>query len=77
MPATSRVTADPDAAFDLLVRVSAAAHGLALFLQQDMLPGAWNTLATLEGQAARTARDLVRHATGPTGTGGCRAHRDR
>lgn len=77
MPVTSRVTADPDAAFDLLVRVSAAAHGLALFLQQDMLPGAWNTLATVEAQAARTARDLVGLATGTTSTGGRHVHRDR
>ncbi|MFG2302456.1 TetR/AcrR family transcriptional regulator [Actinacidiphila glaucinigra] len=66
MPVTSRLTGAPEAAFGLLVRVSAAAHGLALFLQQDMLPGTWNTLATVEAQAALAAHALVdqlAHAT--------------
>ncbi|MFI6493250.1 hypothetical protein [Streptomyces sp. NPDC050564] len=37
-PVTSRVSPTPDTAFDLLVQVAAAARGLALFHERDMLP---------------------------------------
>ncbi|MFE0627912.1 TetR/AcrR family transcriptional regulator [Streptomyces sp. NPDC058864] len=77
MPVTSRLTGDPEAAFGLLVRVSAVAHGLALFLQQDMLPGTWNTLATVEAQAALTARALIDQLAHATGAEGHHVHRDR
>jgi hypothetical protein len=56
VPVTSRIAPDPDEAFELLVQVAVAAHGLALFQQQDMLPGRWNTRSSVEERAARTAR---------------------
>ncbi|MFJ2398137.1 TetR/AcrR family transcriptional regulator [Streptomyces sp. NPDC087843] len=77
MPVTRRLTGDPEAAFDLLVRVSAAAHGLALFLQQDMLPGTWNTLATVEAQAALTAHALIDHLAHATSSEGHHVHHGR
>ncbi|MEU6346046.1 TetR/AcrR family transcriptional regulator [Streptomyces sp. NPDC046977] len=77
MPVTSRIAGDPEEAFGLLVRISAAAHGLALFLQQDMLPGTWNTLAAVEAQAARTARALIDQLARPTSAEGARVHHDR
>ena len=59
MPVTSRIAPTPEGAFDLLVQVAAAAHGLALFQQQDMLPAPWNAQSSVEDQAARTARALA------------------
>jgi len=59
MPVTSHLAPDPDEAFELLVQIAAAAHGLALFQQQDMLPASWNTRSSVEDQAARAARALA------------------
>ncbi|GHJ34435.1 TetR/AcrR family transcriptional regulator [Streptomyces sp. TS71-3] len=59
VPVAERVAPGEAAALDLLVRVAAAAHGLALFLQQGMLPDGQNTLAAAEERAARVARALV------------------
>ncbi|CCK24780.1 hypothetical protein BN159_0401 [Streptomyces davaonensis JCM 4913] len=59
MPVTSRITTTPDEAFDLLVQVAAAAHGLALFQQQAMLPSPWNNPQSVAEQAARAARALA------------------
>ncbi|MEG8278736.1 TetR/AcrR family transcriptional regulator [Streptomyces sp. AHA2] len=70
MPVTGRLAPDQDSAFELLVQVAAAAHGLALFQQQDMLPGTWNSRDRVEAQAARTARALAaRHTRGRERTG--------
>lgn len=60
MPVARRVVADPDWAFGLFTRVAAAAHGLALFVQQDMLPAGLNSRENAEQQAARTAHALVK-----------------
>ncbi|MER5885402.1 TetR/AcrR family transcriptional regulator [Streptomyces sp. NPDC001941] len=59
LPVANRITGEPGSAFDLLVRVAAAAHGQALFLLQEMMPGPKNTLAWAEEQAVRTARELA------------------
>ncbi|MEU7100561.1 TetR/AcrR family transcriptional regulator [Streptomyces longwoodensis] len=58
-PVIRRITGDPDTALDLLVHVAAAAHGLALFHQQDMLPGARSAPQWAEEQAAGAARILA------------------
>ncbi len=59
MPVTGRIAPGADDAFELLVQVAAAAHGLALFQQQDMLPGLWSTPSSVEEQAARATRALA------------------
>ncbi|WP_189936824.1 TetR/AcrR family transcriptional regulator [Streptomyces sulfonofaciens] len=59
VPVAGRIAPGEAAALDLLVRIAAAAHGLALFLQQGMLPPGRDTLADAEERAARTARALV------------------
>jgi hypothetical protein len=59
MAVTSLLTTTPAQAFDLLVQVPAAAHGLALFQQQGMLPSPWNTPQSVAEQAARAARALA------------------
>lgn len=62
MPITGRIAADEADAFDLLVRVASAAHGLALFLHQGILGtlgGDGNSLPATEERAARTARALA------------------
>ncbi|MGV9457162.1 TetR/AcrR family transcriptional regulator [Streptomyces sp. NPDC003635] len=59
MPVTSLLTANPTEAFDLLVQVAAAAHGLALFQQQGMLPAPWSGPRSVAEQAARAARTLA------------------
>ncbi|MEV5357663.1 TetR/AcrR family transcriptional regulator [Streptomyces sp. NPDC052693] len=58
-PVTSRITGDAETALDLLVHVAATAHGLALFHQQDMLPGTRRAPDWAEEQAARAARTLA------------------
>jgi AcrR family transcriptional regulator len=59
MPITSRITPDQATAFDLLVRVASAAHGLALFLEQGIFGADQQPLAATEERAARTARAIV------------------
>ncbi|MEU3986154.1 TetR/AcrR family transcriptional regulator [Streptomyces sp. NPDC026672] len=63
VPVAQRVTGDEGTALELLVRIAAAAHGLALFLQQDMLPTGRNTLAEAGRQASRSAHALVAERT--------------
>lgn len=62
MPVARRVVPSDAAAFDLIVSVAAAAHGLAIYLQQ----GIWHTesepLAAAERRAECMARALVKQA---------------
>ncbi|MGW5035901.1 TetR/AcrR family transcriptional regulator [Streptomyces nigra] len=58
-PVTSQIAGGPEEGLDLLVQVAAAAHGLALFHQEQLLPGARNSRAWAEEQAAHTARALA------------------
>ncbi|MEU7767777.1 TetR/AcrR family transcriptional regulator [Nocardia sp. NPDC049190] len=62
-PVTSRITGAAESALDLLIQVATAAHGLALFHRQDMLPGARNSSAWAEDRAARTAHALASRYT--------------
>jgi AcrR family transcriptional regulator len=62
LPITGRIAPDRADAFDLLVRVASAAHGLALFLRQGILGafgGEGDSPAATEERAARTARALA------------------
>jgi AcrR family transcriptional regulator len=59
MPIASRIASDQAAAFDLLVRIASAAHGLALFLQQGICGAEQDSLPATEERAARTARAIV------------------
>ncbi|MBM9504080.1 TetR/AcrR family transcriptional regulator [Actinacidiphila acididurans] len=59
MPITRRLAPSEEAAFDLLIRIAAAAHGLALLHRQNMFGTTPDTLAATEARSARTARDIV------------------
>jgi AcrR family transcriptional regulator len=72
LPAARAVTADEQAAFDLLLRVAAAAHGLAIFLRQGLFGVRGDVLDETADRAARSARALV--ATDPDGPS-CRSPR--
>jgi AcrR family transcriptional regulator len=61
MPVVNRVTTEPAAAFDLLLRIAAAAHGLAVFLRQGLLGVTADALGATEDRAARSARAILRH----------------
>jgi AcrR family transcriptional regulator len=58
-PISARIADGPDAALDLIVRIAASSHGLALFLQRHMLPSGQATLAKIEAQAVSTARAII------------------
>lgn len=60
MPMVERLAPGPDAAFDLLLRVASAAHGLAVFFRQGLFGVEPDALAETEDRAARTARAIVR-----------------
>ncbi|GAA3355861.1 TetR/AcrR family transcriptional regulator [Streptomyces antimycoticus] len=60
LPVSRRLAPDEDNAFDLLLRVAAAAHGLAVFLRQGLFGMGGEALADTEERAARTARDIAR-----------------
>ncbi|MEU0941352.1 TetR/AcrR family transcriptional regulator [Streptomyces canus] len=60
LPVAGRLAPNQDAAFDLLLRVAAAAHGLAVFLRQGLFGVGSGALADTEEKAARTARDIAR-----------------
>ncbi|MFD3523933.1 TetR/AcrR family transcriptional regulator [Streptomyces sp. NPDC058653] len=59
LPVVRRLTPDPDDAFDLLLRVAGAAHGLAVFLRQGLFGVGNGALTETERRAARTARDIA------------------
>jgi len=59
LPVARQVTPDPDRAFDLLLRVAGAAHGLSLFLRQGLFGVGREALTDTEDKAARTARDIA------------------
>jgi AcrR family transcriptional regulator len=63
LPAARAVAADEQAAFDLLLRVAAAAHGLAVFLRQGLFGLSGDILDETADRAARTARAIVADAT--------------
>jgi AcrR family transcriptional regulator len=63
LPVARRAAPDGDDAFDLLLRVAAAAHGLAVFLHQGLFGLGGGALADTEQKAARTARAIARQDT--------------
>ncbi|MFG2955954.1 TetR/AcrR family transcriptional regulator [Streptomyces sp. NPDC048291] len=60
LPVARRLAPDPDDAYDLLLRVAGAAHGLAVFLRQGLFGVGSGALADTEEKAARTARAITR-----------------
>ncbi|WP_424642342.1 TetR/AcrR family transcriptional regulator [Embleya sp. AB8] len=65
LPIARRLAPDPDAAYDLLLRVAGAAHGLAVFLRQGLFGVGGEALPDTEDRAARTALAITRQQ--PTG----------
>ncbi|MFJ6079809.1 TetR/AcrR family transcriptional regulator [Streptomyces sp. NPDC092369] len=59
MPVALDITHDEAAAFDLIVRVAAAAHGESVFLQQGILGAEPEPLASAEQRAVETARAVI------------------
>jgi AcrR family transcriptional regulator len=59
MPVAARIAPDEQAAFDLLLRISSAAHGLAVFLRQGLFGVSGDALDETADRAARTARAIV------------------
>ncbi|MGW2771760.1 TetR/AcrR family transcriptional regulator [Streptomyces olivaceoviridis] len=62
MPVVIRVAPDEDAAYDLLLRIASAAHGIALFLRQGLFGVSAEALDQTADRAARTARDIARNS---------------
>jgi AcrR family transcriptional regulator len=63
LPVARAAAADERAAFDLLLRVAAAAHGLAVFLRQGLFGISVDILDQTADRAARTARAIVADVT--------------
>jgi AcrR family transcriptional regulator len=59
LPAARQLAPDEQGAFDLLLRVAAAAHGLAVFLRQGLFGVGGDALEETAGRAARTARAIA------------------
>jgi AcrR family transcriptional regulator len=59
LPAARAICPDEQAAFDLLLRVAAAAHGLAVFLRQGLFGVSGDVVDETADRAARTARAIV------------------
>ncbi|WP_327657161.1 TetR/AcrR family transcriptional regulator [Streptomyces sp. NBC_00483] len=62
LPVARQLASDPDAAFDLLLRIAAAAHGLAVFLRQGLFGVGTAVLSDAEEKAARSARAIAQQA---------------
>lgn len=60
LPVARQLASTPDAAFDLLLRIAAAAHGPAVFLRQGLFGAGSTVLSDTEERAARTARAITR-----------------
>ncbi|MEU9337202.1 TetR/AcrR family transcriptional regulator [Streptomyces sp. NPDC048290] len=65
LPVAERLAAGREDAFDLLLRVAGAAHGLAVFLRQGLFGLGGDALTATEARAARTARDIARQPERP------------
>jgi AcrR family transcriptional regulator len=59
LPVARRLTASDEAAFELLLRVASAAHGLAEFLRQGLFGLPAEALPATESRATTTARTLA------------------
>jgi AcrR family transcriptional regulator len=59
LPAARELVPDEQGAFDLLLRVAAAAHGLAVFLRQGLFGVTGDALDETADRAARTARAIA------------------
>jgi hypothetical protein len=59
LPAARELAPDEQGALDLLLRVAAAAHGLAVFLRQGLFGVSGDALEETAARAARTARAIV------------------
>ncbi|MFE0739360.1 TetR-like C-terminal domain-containing protein, partial [Streptomyces sp. NPDC058855] len=51
LPMAQKLASTPDAAFDLLLRIAAAAHGLAVFLRQGLFGAGNAALSDTEEKA--------------------------
>jgi AcrR family transcriptional regulator len=60
LPIARRLAPNEEEAFDLLLRVAGAAHGLAAFLRQDLFGLGSGALTDTAEKAARTARAIAR-----------------
>jgi AcrR family transcriptional regulator len=60
LPVARELDPDADRAFDLLLRVAGAAHGLAVFRRQGLFGVGSEALTDTEEKAAHTARDIAR-----------------
>ncbi|MER8072138.1 TetR/AcrR family transcriptional regulator [Streptomyces sp. NPDC094034] len=59
LPAAARITPGEEAAYDLLLRIAAAAHGLSVFLRQGLFGVSEEALDVTAERAAQTARDIA------------------
>ncbi|XVV39155.1 TetR/AcrR family transcriptional regulator [Streptomyces sp. CA-100214] len=64
LPVARQLASTPETAFDLLLRVAAAAHGLAVFLRQGLFGVGDAALSDTAEKAARTARAITRQGAG-------------
>lgn len=66
LPVAARVAPGEEAAYDLLLRVASAAHGVAVFLRQGLFGVSGQALDATADRAAQTARDIAAGAVGGT-----------